>query len=147
MILGVGNDFRGDDAAGLLAVRRLRERLPKVRVIECDGDLAGAVERWTGEDAVIVIDAVSSGAEAGTIHRFEAHARPLSSRFFRGSTHAFGVAEAVELARALDRLPHRLIVYGIEGASFATGDSLSPQVAAAVEEVVIRVVEEVSRDA
>jgi hypothetical protein len=40
-----------------------------------------------------------------------------------------------------------LIVYGIEGVSFATGGSLSPRVAAAVEEVVIRVVEEVNRDA
>lgn len=147
MILGVGNDFRGDDAAGLHAARRLREKLPQARVIERDGDLAGAIECWTGEDMVIVIDAVFSGAEAGTIHRFEAHARPLSSRFFRGSTHSFGVAEAIELARALDRLPRRLIVYGIEGASFTTGDSLSPRVAESVEEVVIRVVEEVGRNA
>ena len=34
---------------------------------------------------------------------------------FRCSTHALGVAEAIELARALDRLPRKLIVFGIEG--------------------------------
>ena len=47
MILGVGNDFRGDDAVGLFAARRLRERLPPARVIECDGDLAGIVVEST----------------------------------------------------------------------------------------------------
>ena len=53
----------------------------------------------------------------------------------RSSTHAFGVADAVELARALDRLPERLDVYAIEGASFAAGAPLSPAVAAAIDEL------------
>ena len=56
-------------------------------------------------------------------------------RSLRSSTHAFGVADAVELARALGRLPGRLDVYAIEGASFAAGDRLSPAVERAVAEL------------
>ncbi len=62
--------------------------------------------------------------------------------FSRSSTHSFGVAEAVELARALGRLPARIVVFGIEGRDFAQGEGLSPDVDAAVDEVVRRVTEE-----
>ncbi len=61
------------------------------------------------------------------------------SRFFHYSTHAFSVAEAVELARALDQLPSRLILYGIEGRDFSAGERLSPEVGAAVDELISRV--------
>ena len=90
----------------------------------------------------MLIDAVHSGAEPGTIHRVDAHAQPIAKKFFRFSTHAFGLAEAVELARALGRLPPRLIVYGVEGTTFEAGIGLSPEVAAAVQEVVERVLGE-----
>jgi len=59
----------------------------------------------------------------------------LPARSLRSSTHAFGVSDAVELARALGRLPGRLDVYAIEGASFTAGDRLSPDVERAVDEL------------
>lgn len=143
LIIGVGNEFRGDDAAGLIVARHLRERLPGVAVREAAGEGAALMELWKGFDPVFLIDAVASGADAGTIHRLEAHTGPLPTTFFRYSTHAFGVAEAIEMARVLNLLPPRLIVYGIEGADYTTGAELSPAVAAAVAEVVARVVGEV----
>jgi hydrogenase maturation protease len=146
-IVGVGNPFRGDDAAGLVAARRLRGALPGARVLEQEADAAALLDSWKGEDAVIVIDAVSSGAPPGTVHRFEAHERPVPSRLLRGSTHALGVADAIELARVLGWLPRRVVVYGIEGGSFAPGEGLSPEVGRAVEEIVGRVVAEARRDA
>ena len=51
------------------------------------------------------------------------------------STHLLGVAEAVELARVLGRLPKALRLVAIEGRNFAHGAKLSPQVEAAVETV------------
>ena len=56
-----------------------------------------------------------------------------------GSTHAIGVAEVVEIARALDRLPERLTVYGIEVGKMSHGSDLSPEVEAAVNTVVAEV--------
>ena len=57
-------------------------------------------------------------------------AGPLPARTL--STHGFGVADAIELARSLGRLPERLDVYAIEGADFGHGDELTPAVAGAV---------------
>lgn len=53
-----------------------------------------------------------------------------------------GIPEAIELARVLDELPPRLIVYGIEGAEFEAGAGLSSAVAAAVAEMIDRIEEE-----
>jgi hydrogenase maturation protease len=132
LIAGVGNDWRGDDAAGLVAARRLRERLPGVRVIEVASDAAALLDAWDGVGLAIVIDAVRSGAPPGTIHRLDGDPGP-SPALRLGSTHAIGLAEAIELGRALDRLPARLEIYGIEGARFEAGAGLTPVVARAVE--------------
>ena len=59
--------------------------------------------------------------------------------FFHYSTHAFSVAEAIEMARALGQLPRRLVVYGIEGKNFESGISLSPEIETAAEETAHRV--------
>ena len=143
MIVGAGNAFRRDDGAGLAAARRLGGALSRdIRVLEKEGECSALLDDWQGEDAVVIIDATSSGSGPGTIRRYEAHERPLPSVFSRSSTHAFGVAEAIELARALGRLPARDIVFGIEGRDFTPGEGLSPDVDAAVDEVVKRVTEE-----
>ncbi len=57
-------------------------------------------------------------------------------RAVRRSTHLLGVADAIELGRALGRLPARLFVLGIEGERFTTGAALSEPAAAAVEQLV-----------
>ena len=84
-------------------------------------------------------------AEPGRIHRLDLAAGPLPGEVARSSTHAFGVAEAVELARSLGRLPRCLVAYLVEGENFAVGAPLSPVVAKAVDEVVERIVVELSR--
>jgi len=83
---------------------------------------------------VIIIDATMSGEAPGTIHRFDASAQPIPKSSFRCSTHAFGVAEAIDLARALGNIPQRLMVYGIEGKNFAAVVGLSAEVEKAAGE-------------
>ena len=143
VIIGAGNNFRKDDGAGLATVTRLRGALPgDIRVLAKEGDFASLLDDWQGAEAVVVIDATSSGSAPGTIQRYDAHERPLPAAFSRSSTHSFGVAEAVELARALGRLPARVVVFGVEGRDFAPGEGLSPDVDAAVDEIVRRVTQE-----
>jgi hydrogenase maturation protease len=146
MILGVGNGFRGDDAAGLHAARRLAGRVPPgVVLTEREGDLTGLLEDWTGQDAVIVIDALSSGRAPGAVMRFDASSTPVPSGFSRMSTHAFGPAEAIELGRVLGNVPPRVLIYGIEGRSFAAGERLSADVERGVDEAVRRVLQELAQ--
>lgn len=144
LIIGLGNEYRGDDGAGLLVARRLREILSApVKVIEQSGEGAALIEAWKDFQNVILIDAVHSGAKPGTLFRFEAHRQAIPTQFFHYSTHAFSVAEAIELARALNQLPPRLIVYGIEGKNFAAGVELSPEVDKMTPEIVDQVIQEI----
>lgn len=136
-VIGIGNRFRRDDGAGLEVARRLREARPAgVEILEQEGEPAGLLEAWSHVHEALVIDGVSSGAPPGTLHRFEIGEQPLPVELFRPSTHALGVADAVELARELDRLPGRLAVYGIEGEDFAVGEGLTATVQTAVDQLV-----------
>lgn len=138
LVMGIGNDFRGDDAAGLAAIRRLNESRPDSTVtMEITGDAAGILDSWKEFDEVVIIDACSSGSVPGTLFRFEAGSGPLPEGILRGcSTHTMGIANVIELARVLGRMPARLTVFAIEGADFSIGATISRVVSGAVEELV-----------
>jgi hydrogenase maturation protease len=137
-LIGIGNRFRRDDAAGLEVVRRLRlAHPPGVILIEQEGEPGSLIESWSSADEALVIDGVSSGSTPGKVHRFDVTDAPLPAEVFNPSTHAMGLPEAVELARELDRLPGRLVVYGIEGESFEAGEGLTEPVQKTVEKLVL----------
>lgn len=135
-VVGIGNRYRHDDAVGLIVAERVGGTL-------LEGEPVALLDAWEGADAVVVVDAVASGAAPGTVHRLDAVAEPLPPELFAASTHHLGVADAVELARALGRLPKRLVVIGIEGACWEAGEGLSTEVEAAVESAADAVREEV----
>lgn len=127
LVIGIGNPDRGDDAAGVRVVRNVHGG----RVIEW-ADCSVLMDLWDRVDDVIVVDAMRSGLPPGSVCRFDAGLEPLPSRAFP-SSHSFGLAETVELARSLDRLPGRLIIYAIEVSDLSIGAQLSDDVAEAVE--------------
>ena len=140
LIIGVGNPFRGDDAAGLLVAQLLKNMgLHSAKIVEHSGEGASLMETWRGASVVILIDAVSSASVPGTIHRLEPVRQPLPAQMFQSSTHAFSLPHAIEMARALKELPPHLLVFGIEGLNFQAGAKLSPEVRAALPEVANRV--------
>ena len=126
VVVGVGNAVRGDDGVGLVVAEQLAGRVPPgVRVVQCEQEPTRLLDAWRGTDTAIVVDACASGAEPGSVHRYDASSVGLPAQTFRSSTHAFGVGDAVELGRALGELPQRVIVYGIEGRDFAAGAPVS----------------------
>lgn len=142
-MIGAGNKFRRDDGAGPAVAQLLRRKLPNdVAVIEHSGEGASLMDAWQGVARVLVVDALQSGSSPGTINRIDASAHPLPAAMFPCSTHAFGIAEAVEVARALHELPVHLIVYGIEAATLEDGIGLSSAVSDAVTQVADRIAAE-----
>jgi hydrogenase maturation protease len=130
LVIGVGNELRGDDGAGIEVVRRLRGPAAAVgiEVREAPGEPTALLDLWQGADRVIVVDAMRSGAPPGTVLRFDASGKPLPAHLRRSpSTHAVALEEAIELGRALRRLPERLIVIAVEGRTFAAGSGLSDE--------------------
>lgn len=139
LVIGIGTPDHGDDAAGLLVAEHIRAASsPRtVTVRELVGDQLGLLDLWTGAREVYVIDAVRSGGPPGAVYRFDG-AQRLGAQFTNPSTHAFSLADVIELARAMDRVPPRLVGYGIEGTHWQLGDPVSPQVIDAVDTVTRR---------
>ena len=142
MIIGIGNEDRGDDGIGARVVRRIAELRPdlETRILRADG--LSLLDAWTGAETVVLVDAVQAGGRAGSVVRFDAteHSVPYAAH---ASTHGLGVAEAIELGRSLGKLPQRLVFIGVEGSHFDLGSPPSPPVADSVEEAIRRVLEEV----
>jgi hydrogenase maturation protease len=130
----LGSRYRGDDAVGPEVADRLRAA--GARVLECADDPTRLLDLWDGLETLVVVDAVSTGAPPGTLHRVDAGAGPLPRELRLASTHAVGLADALALGQALGRAPSRVVVLGVEGSRFGMGDALSPVVEAALETLV-----------
>ena len=128
LVIGVGNAWRGDDAAGLELASRVCAMATGIDVEMIEGDASTLVELWSGHDDVALVDAARSGAPPGTLHELLPGDGSLPAAALRSSTHAFGVLEAVALATALGRLPARLDIFAVEGEDFTLGAPLSPAV-------------------
>lgn len=139
--------MRGDDGIGPAVAARLGDRVPPgVAVTEHPGDGMDLMTLWAGAEAVVAVDAARSGsAPPGMVRRFDAAAAPLPALRLYRTSHAFGLAEAVETARGLGTLPPRFVVFAVEGADFSLGAGLSAAVAATVEALVERVLAELRR--
>jgi hydrogenase maturation protease len=142
LIVGIGNEYRRDDAVGLVVARILKaHNLPGVTVVETSDAGAGLLEIWENAGSVVLVDAVRSGGQAGALYRFDAHRDPLPAFFAACSSHAFGVAGAVQLAHLLQRLPLRLLIFGIEGKEYAIGEGLSAEVEDALPQIIASIVQ------
>jgi hydrogenase maturation protease len=134
-VIGIGQSLRGDDAVGLNAVRQWQEKYPEtaslpglqVELMEIPG--LALLDLINGSDAAILVDAVKSSFDAGTLHRLSME--QLSSFTSESkSSHGWGVSETLQLNRLLNpsslNIPIRLI--GVEAEQFQIGHGLSDTV-------------------
>lgn len=148
VVVGVGSRMRGDDGIGPAAVDLLGERLDHrsdVELVRLDGEPGRLIEALREREVAVVIDAVATGADPGTIHRVDPNVVDMPHPTSTASTHSGGVAEAVRLAAVLDRLPARLVVLGIEPGDLTLGQPLSDRVQAALPALVDEVLREMDR--
>jgi hydrogenase maturation protease len=135
LVAGIGNELRGDDAAGLLAARAIRSlRLDNVDVEEHSGDVVALAESMARYADVVIVDAVVSSAPPGTVRELNPDGAVTRAR---SSSHGLRVSEALALARALGATP-RVRLIGIEGSQFALGSKPCTAVAGAAREVAER---------
>jgi len=145
VVIGVGNEFRRDDGIGPEVLSRLDGRAAdSVRLVASDGEPARMIEAWTGARLAVVIDAVlacpptrahlppPTSPCAGRLHRIVVD-RASAADVHAVSTHGLGLGQSVALARALDRMPERLIVHAVEVTDVGHGVGLTPAVAAAAD--------------
>jgi hydrogenase maturation protease len=140
--LGVGNPDRGDDGAGPCVAALLRESAA-LDIVECRGEAGAILAALEGAVEAIIVDASLSSAPAGTVRRFDLAAEGAPLSLDCGcSSHGFGLAEAIGLARTLGTLPPVCVLFTIEGESFAPGAPLSSAAQAGAAAAAARILAE-----
>lgn len=138
VVIGIGQELRGDDGAGLAVVRRWQKEYPqtarRLRVEPCPLPGLDLLNVWDGARVAILVDAVISGARPGrdevaTLHELD---REDLESFGAGgqSAHGWGLAESLELAEELntdDQIP-KIRILAISASEFKLGTGLSPAV-------------------
>jgi hydrogenase maturation protease len=140
-VVGCGSPDGGDDAAGLRVAELLEPRFEREGAVEVVRAPAGAhlLDLMEDADAVVVVDAVRTyGASRtpGTIVRLEpgAEGGPEASAVEPAgslSSHGFGVAEALAMARVLGRAA-RVVLFGVEAGGTEVGAPATPAVERAI---------------
>ncbi len=136
VIIGIGSTMRRDDGLGPMVIDLLSRHAAldsgSVELQSLDGEPTRMIDAWRGRRLAIVVDAVRKGSAAGACHRIAVGDGEFAGWSPPASSHSVGIAEAVSLGRALDRMPGRLVVFGIEPADVSPGEGLSAHVEAAV---------------
>ena len=142
LIVGIGNDYRSDDGAGLYVARCIkRQNTKEVSVVSGIGDGTSLLDLWDNREHAILIDSVSSGKPTGYIYKFDGLAEDISAESFTSfSTHAVSIPDTIFLGKRLGRLPKKLTIYGIEGDDFRPGNELSRPVKDAAEKLVDEII-------
>jgi hydrogenase maturation protease len=148
LVAGIGNIFLGDDGFGSEVVRNaeIPQDDPTVQVI--DYGIRGMhlaydlLEEW---DTLVLVDAVPSRGNPGTLHVFQADYEPdLGSGSAAPAVdgHSMDPAAVFASLRALGGSPPYTVVVGCEAGSVEEGIGLTEPVAKAVPRAV-RAVEEI----
>lgn len=144
LFAGIGNEFRGDDAIGLIIAQKLqRERIDHVEIVVEDGEILSLIDDWSDRDYVFLCDAVSSGSDPGKFFQLDALTHKLPKEYFQFSSHSIGVPEIVNLGKKLNQIPEHLIIFGIEGQNFEIGQHITKAVSETLTEVYPRIVKKV----
>jgi hydrogenase maturation protease len=136
-IIGIGNDFRSDDAAGLLVARKLKELYPDFDIIESDGNGVDLLSIFQEYDKVIIIDAAiaDNPEDVGQIKEIKVTPDFNFSDLKIYSSHSFSLLEALKMGKQLSILPEELYLYLILSKNFSFGQEISPEVKVAIEKI------------
>ncbi len=127
LIVGFGSPF-GDDRFGWLVIEQLQQTLAgqqTVKAICCDHSGIDWIHQYQPTEQLIFIDAVKSGAAAGTLHHLTLTPSALETLPTSHSSHGIGLREGVTLAATLVELPAEIEFYGVEIASCEVGTAIS----------------------
>ena len=146
LVLGIGNILLRDEGVGVRVIEQMQE-IPVPEEVELvDGGTAGAdlLDVLAERRKVIVIDAVQSDCEPGTVLRFTAAdlVRPDGVGM---SLHEVGLGEALTMTKQLGCAPGDVVVFGIKPKDTTCGLELSEEVEASVPKVVELILAEIGK--
>lgn len=131
LVVGLGSYLNSDDAIGLALVQALSEdaALPLQCVLLESADaatVASALLEWRRR--ILLVDAADMALDPGEYRFFADRAAALILKDSSASTHGLGLAEGLELARALG-LDQPVHIFGIQPFDLSPRQALTPEMA------------------
>ncbi len=145
LVLGLGNILLSDEGVGVKAVEELQTRYDCSHAVEIvDGGTMGLelLPYFEERSHILIVDAVKSGNEPGTVTRIE---DPPAFLQEKTSPHQIGLPDVLRIAAITGSLPRNVILLGIEPKQLSTGLDLSTEVALNLNRLVEMVVEELDK--
>jgi hydrogenase maturation protease len=138
LVLGLGNPLQSDDGVGCHVIKALESHALAGDIDLIDGGTLGVglVNLFEGRRWIIVVDAAEMGESPGTIKRLEPKDVREANSGTPYSLHHLGVAEALQLASALNLPLPKITLFGIQPMRIGWGDTLSAPVQVAIPHVV-----------
>ncbi len=146
ILIGCGNLLASDDGIGIHVARSLKnyDLATNVQIIEAGCPGLDLLRLWENESKVIIIDAVISGANPGTVHVFNSN-QVISREIMPLSSHSFNVVDAIELGKRLGVIPEQLVIVGIElETEKAYREELSPSVEQSIPIACEQIIKEIN---
>jgi hydrogenase maturation protease len=136
VLLGLGNPYMKDDGAGILIAGELKKRDLGRGVLVLASRFLDASLIWQVRNAaaIVIIDALRSGAPVGTVSRFSLTSRrtPMAGL---PSLHELQLHDLVDLA-GLDAVSCPLAIVAVEPKDCGIGEGLTKELIAAVPKAV-----------
>jgi len=136
LFAGIGSPH-GDDRIGWLVADALDESmLPGVEVRQASTP-SHVLDWLDGFDRLVICDAClrTGGTDLPYLHRWTWPTLEVSS-LRSANSHAFGLAQVLQLAERLGTLPQEVIVFGVEGERFDAFAELSSRMSEAFDSII-----------
>jgi len=141
-IIGIGNRLLQDDGVGPRVIDALEESqdLPEgVRLFDAGTTGFLALEAMSGCERAIVVDAIQTGKEPGTVQEYRFKDGGFTEEIPQMTMHDISFTEALIYAREVYELPTDVRIIGVEPESLSTGLELTTPVTAAIPEILDRI--------
>lgn len=145
LVIGVGNLLRCDDGVGIHVVNRLKAEAPEIDAVDLSTASIEILEAMRGYDRVIVVDAIKTGAEPGTILRVNVKKEGRIVPFT--GTHDLDLLTTLRLGKVLfpREMPRELIILAVEAEDISTfSESCTEKVHEAIDQIVRTIISLVS---
>jgi len=147
LVLGIGNLVMSDDGVGVKVVQQLQREFRFAENVEIlDGGTLGLdlLPKLEGIDHLIVVDAVETGHKPGTCVRLAGEELPIALET-KVSPHQMGLKDLLSVAELLGHSPGKMVLIGVQPASIEMDTELTPEVAAVLQVLVDKVLDELKK--
>lgn len=142
----MGNPLMSDEGIGIHVIAQLQRVMlgDSVEVLDLGTSGMRALHELEGRDMVVFVDCALMGTEPGTIRRFTPEDVETKKIQPRLSLHEGDLLNTIALAERLGTAPERIVIFGIEPKTIDPGETLSPALAARLDQYVATVRDEVA---